>query len=73
MLKFHQFENKYILLKKNNGKCIKGENVKLMEFVFSVCVCCFLFMEFSKLLLLLLGSLFLSTCAIFLMKELYLK
>lgn len=39
MLKFHQFENKYILLKKNNGKCIKGENVKLMEFVFSVCVC----------------------------------
>lgn len=48
-----------------------GENGKSMEFVFSVC--CFCFMEFSKLLSWLLGSLFISTCAIFFMKELYLK
>lgn len=44
-----------------------------MEFLFSESVCCFLFMEFSKLLSWLPGSLFISTCAIFLMKEVYLK
>lgn len=52
---------------------IKGENGKMIKFVFSVSVCCSLFMEFSQLLSWLPGSLFISTCAFFLMKELYLK